>query len=377
MPSGHEPSRGRAGVTGGTDGLGVAVVGCGNIARAYVETLRPHDDVRLVGAFDLDGNRARGLAALFGGHVYASLDELLADERVDVVVNLTIHHAHAEVVTRCLEARKHVHSEKPLAMTAAEARSLVDLAERQGVRLSSAPITYMGEAQQTAWQAVRAGRIGTVRLAVVEVDHGRIETWHPAPAPFYDVGIMFDVGVYPLTILTAMFGPVERVQAAGRLLLENRRDLSGASFRISTPDLWVATLDLPGGVVARMGANFYTTARDGHGHGIEFHGDEGSIHLTDFERFDAPVRIAAYREPYAPLPPARAPFPGTDWGLGVTELAAALREGRPQRATGAHAAHVVDVIAAMETSMGHGGGQVELTSTFPPPAPMPWALDGA
>ena len=356
---------------------GVAIVGCGNIARRYVETLAPHDDVRLVGAYDMDPERARTLAATFDGHVYGALDEVLADPSVDVVVNLTIHHAHVEVVTRCLEAAKHVHSEKPLAMTYAEARALVELADRHGVRLSSAPITYMGEAQQTAWQAIRAGRIGTVRLVDVEVDHGRIETWHPAPAPFYEVGIMFDVGVYPLTILTAMFGPVQRVQAVGRMLLPERRDLAGEPFRISTPDLWMATLDLPGGVVVRMGANFYVKARDGHGHGIEFHGDDGSLHLTDFEHFDAPVRIATYAGSYEPLPPIRPPFPGTDWGLGVTELAASLREGRPQRASGAHAAHVVEVIAAMEASMGADGGPVDVASSFPAPAPMPWAADPA
>ncbi len=355
----------------------MAIVGCGNIARAYVGTLEPHREIRLVGAYDMDAERARAVAGTFDGDVYASLGEALEDDRVDVVVNLTIHHAHAEVVTRCLEAGKHVHTEKPLAMSAAEARELVELADRRGVRLSSAPITYMGEAQQTAWQAVRAGRIGTVRLANVEVDHGRIETWHPAPAPFYDVGVMFDVGVYPLTILTAMFGPVRRVQAVGRMLLPDRVDLGGSPFRLSTPDLWIATLDLEGGVVARMGANFYTTARDGHGHGIEFHGDEGSILLTDFEKFDAPVRIGAYKKPYEPLPPVRTPFAGTDWGLGVTELAAALREGRPQRATGAHAAHVVEVIEAMETSMGADGGPVAVTSAFPAPAPMPWAADPA
>jgi predicted dehydrogenase len=357
------------------DALGVAIVGCGNIARAYVRTLAPHEEIRLVGAYDREPERARTLAESFDGRVYASLDETLADDLVDVVVNLTIHHAHVEVVTRCLEAGRHVHSEKPLAMTAAEARGLVELADRRGVRLSCAPITYMGEAQQTAWRAVRTGRIGTVRLVNVEVDHGRIETWHPAPAPFYDVGIMFDVGVYPLTILTAIFGPVESVQAVGRTLLPDRVDLEGRPFHITTPDLWIATLDLPGGVVARMGANFYTTARDGHGHGIEFHGDEGSILLTDFERFDAPVRIAGYRQSYEPLPPVRTPFPGTNWGLGVTELAAALREGRPQRATGAHAAHVVDVIAAMEASMGGGGGPVPVRSSFAAPAPMPWAAD--
>ncbi len=123
------------------------------------------------------------------GHVRwkgVSLPEaILADDAVDLVINLTIHNAHVEVIAQCLNAGKHVYSEKPIALTSEEAWKLVALAEEKGRCFGCAPITMLGEAQQTAWKAIRDGLLGTVRVAYVEVNWGRIEAWHPAPVPFY------------------------------------------------------------------------------------------------------------------------------------------------------------------------------------------------
>ena len=131
---------------------------------------------------------------------------MLADDAVDVVVNLTVPSAHAEVTRRCLDAGKHVHAEKPLALGGPEARALAEYAAEQGVRLSCAPATLLGDAQQTAWKLVRDGSLGRVRAAYAEANWGRIERWHPGPESLYEVGPLVDVAVYPITILTAMFG---------------------------------------------------------------------------------------------------------------------------------------------------------------------------
>src|SRR5207247_2620948 len=130
------------------------------------------------------------------------------------------------VTTQCLRAAKHVHSEKPLAMTYPEALSLVSLARQQKVRLSCAPFTFMGVAQQTAGRLLREGSLGTVRLIYAEVNAGRIETWHPAPQSFYDVGPLFDVGGYPLAIILSFLGPARRVSAYGQVLSPQRHTLS-------------------------------------------------------------------------------------------------------------------------------------------------------
>src|SRR5690606_41183374 len=120
--------------------LRIGIVGCGNIAGPYARTLQPYPQIELLGASDIDPERAVALVEAYGGQVYPTLDDMLADDRIDLVVNLTIHHAHPAVITRCLEAGKHVHSEKPLALTYGEAKQLVELAEAKGLRLSCSPI---------------------------------------------------------------------------------------------------------------------------------------------------------------------------------------------------------------------------------------------
>ena len=287
------------------------------------------------------------------------------------MVNLTIHHAHPAVITQCLEAGKHVHSEKPLAMTYAEARALVDLAEAKGLRLSCSPITFMGEAQQTAWKLIREGRLGTVRVAYAEVNWGRIESWHPAPGPFYEVGALFDVGVYPLTVLTTIFGPARRVTAYGTVLHADRVTKEGVAFHIETPDWVVAAVELANGTVVRLTTNFYV-GHHSKQKGIEFHGDLGSLYIDSWQNFHASVEFAEYGKSYEPVTPVKEPYQGTEWGRSVAELADAIAAGRPQRPTGRQAAHVVEICQAISTSLRQGGA-VEVTSDFTPPAPMEWA----
>jgi predicted dehydrogenase len=349
----------------------IAIAGCGNIAGPYARTLRHFPQLNLVGAADLDPARAQAFAGEFGGKAYGSLDDLLADDGVELVINLTIHHAHAEVITRALNAGKHVFSEKPLTLSYAEARDLVDLAEARGLRLGGAPITYMGEAQQTAWRLIRGGKLGTVRVAYAEVNWGRIESWHPNPVPFYAVGPLFDVGVYPLTLLTAIFGPVRRVTGFGRTLYPDRKTKDGTPFHLDAADFSVALAEHAGGMVTRLTTNFYV------GHhtvqkGLEFHGDLASLYLHSWDRFNSQVDVAPFGEAYAPVELIRPPYDGIEWARGVAEMADAIAEGRPHRATGAHAAHVVEILEAVKQSWTEGR-PVAVHSDFPPPPPMEWA----
>src|SRR5690349_19202436 len=173
--------------------LNIAVIGCGNIAKPYLTTLQPHKDkVNVRGVADIERSRAEAIARDFETKAYASPDDVLRDAEVDAIVNLTIHHAHYDVTRRFLEAGKHVYSEKPLAMTYAQAAELCDIADRKGVWLCGAPMTFMGDMQQAAIRALRDGRAGKVKLVYADMNHGRIESWHPNPAPFYQVGPLWD-----------------------------------------------------------------------------------------------------------------------------------------------------------------------------------------
>ena len=353
--------------------LRVGIVGCGNIAGPYAKSLADHDDVELVAATDVDPARAVAFAAEHGCRAHESLDALLADPAIELVINLTVHHAHYAVSKGALEAGKHVYSEKPMALEAHEARELVDLARRQGVRLACAPATFLGEAQQTAGAIIRSGELGTVRVVYADVNWGRIEAWHPAPIPFYDVGVLVDVGVYPLTIATAFLGPAVAIEARGWDLLPDRVTTSGESYRIGSPDLIIAAVELAGGAVIRLTGSFYVGRPIREPGRLEFHGDNASLALSSFQDFDATVERGPVGEAWAPEPYVREPYHGIAWGRGVADLARAIAEDRPQRVTGEHAAHVVDILSAARRSM-RERTRVTIDSRFEPPALMDWAV---
>ncbi|MCL4295098.1 MAG: Gfo/Idh/MocA family oxidoreductase [Anaerolineae bacterium] len=356
--------------------LGVAILGCGNIAVPYAENLSSYPEIELVGVADVDTSRAETLAAQFGCRAYPSMEAMLADEKVELVVNLTIHHAHKETTARCLEAGKHVHSEKPMTLTYEDARALVELARQKGLRLGCSPFTFMGEAQQTAWKIIREGRLGQIRVVYAEVNWGRIESWHPAPGPFYQVGALFDVGVYPLTLLTAIFGPARKVWAYGTVLHPDRVTREGVPFHIETPDFIVSLIELENGPLVRLTTDFYVSRHSSKQDGVEFQGDLGALYLKSWHDFDVPVELAEFDQPFRPVPLVKPGYQGSrkvEWGRAVLDMAQAIAEGRPHRATGEQAAHVVEILNAVTQSI-QNGQPVVVHSSFAPPAPMEWAM---
>lgn len=346
--------------------LSTVIVGCGNIARSYAGDLKRYPEVMLLGFSDLDATRAEAFAREFGGNAYASLDAVLADPEVRLVVNLTIHHAHEAVISACLAAGKHVHSEKPLALSAAAAARLATEAARRGLRLSSAPITWMGEAQQAAAAVLRSGELGRVRQVFAEINHGRVETWHPNPGAFYDVGVLWDVCIYPITLLTAFLGPVRAVQSFQRIVLPDRQTKDGAPFTLAKPEFVVALLDFENGAVARVSGNFYNNASK-QGSSVEFHGDAGSLVLGSSFMFNASVERCAYGQPLSAVPLATPGFAGIEFGRGVRELARAIAENRPHLASAEHAAHVIEILEAIDRSSEAGGSPRGIASRFEPP----------
>ena len=353
--------------------LGLGLVGTGNIAGGYARDVLTHPEIRLVAVTDLQLDRAAAFADAHGCRAHETLDGLLADPEIDIVVNLTVHHAHFDVTRQALLADRHVYSEKPLALTSAQARELVDLAAERDLRLGCSPSTFLGEAQQTAAATIERGDLGAVRAIYAEVNWGRIETWHPAPEPFFDVGVMVDVGVYPLTLVTAMFGPARNVRAWGWELKADRITVDGAAFRIGSPDLIVAAIELEAGPVVRLTASFYVGRPTRQTGTLEFHGDVASLLLGNFQDFDASVELAPYGAVYEPVPLVRPGYRGTAWARGVAEMAASIDVGRPHRASAEQAAHVVDILAAAADSITTGGQAVAVTSTFDRPTLLPWA----
>lgn len=349
----------------------IALVGAGNIAGRYAEAIVREDGLELAGATDAIPSRAQELALAWGGRAYDSLADVLADDAVDVVVNLTVPQAHAEVTATALRAGKHVHTEKPLALRHEEAEALVGLAAELGLRLSSAPSTLLGEAQQTLWKLVREGAVGRVRAVYAEANWDRLERWHPDPRSLYAVGPLVDVGVYPLAILTAMFGPVRRVLAYATTLEPERTLKDGTAFTPGAPDFVVAALEHEDAVVTRLTASFYVGP--GKQRGLELHGDDGSLWMPTWAEANSRVQLQRRGGEYESVELVREPFDGIDWGRALVDLAAAVGEGRPHRSSGEQAAHVVEILNAVEVSLDRGGA-VDVRSTFARPEPAEWAV---
>lgn len=356
----------------GSGRVGVGLVGAGNISTEYLRNLTsfPDLDVRFVA--DLDVARARAQATAFGVERAGSPAELLRDETVELVVNLTVPAAHAEVDLSALEAGRHVWSEKPIALDRAAGRRILGAADAAGRRIAGAPDTFLGTGLQAARRYLESGAIGPARTALTLLQSPGPESWHPNPAFLFDVGAgpLFDVGPYYLTGLVTLLGPVARVSATAGRARDSRvigsGPLAGQSFPVRVATHVAALYEFAGGATATSIFSFDSALPRTQ---FEVTATDGVLVVPDPNRFggDLVAHDAADRRTIT------VPEPRYGRGVGVLELARAIRAGRPERASGALAFHVLDVmVSTLEAAA--GGTPVQVTSTVDvaPPLPDDW-----
>lgn len=335
-----------------TKPLNIAIVGCGHICTQYGRHIQNYPDLlKIAGATDLDRERAESFCREFGGHDYPAFDDVLADPEVDAILNLTIHHAHFELNSRALRAGKHVFSEKPMALSHAEAKELCALARETGCFLGAAPITYMGEGIQTTAKFLETDRLGSLRLVYAEVNWAQIERWISNPAPYFTVGPLWDVGVYAITALTYLLGPVRRVWGYATILKNPRHEKDGREFPVTAPDFTTGMMEFANGVVARLTTNYYVSSQQmPHLRGLEFHGDEGSFAVSCYHDFNPTCHYIPYGEKPEHVPLLRNTSRSMDRALGLVEMARTLRGHHSRRNTPEHAAHVIEIMEGMQKS---------------------------
>jgi predicted dehydrogenase len=328
----------------------------------------------VVACSDLVLKRARVQAEAYGVPKACTPEELLADEEVEIVLNLTIPVVHAKVSMAALEAGKHVYTEKPLAVSLEDGRRMLEVAGERDLVIGCAPDTFLGGGLQTCRKFVDDGMIGEpVAVMAFMLNHGP-EDWHPNPDFFYQPGAgpMFDLGPYYLSTLTTLMGPVRRVTASARVTFPERvitsQPHTGASISVNTPTHVAGVMDFESGAVGTLVTSFDVWSENQSR--IDLYGTDGTLSLPDPNTFGGPVWLWRSDESAWTEIPLTHPYTGNCRGLGLADMAQALRTGRQPRASGELGMHALDIIHAFLSSS-ERGEHVEVDSTFERPDALP------
>lgn len=363
----------------------VGILGCGHVSDQYFDGLALYERLQVVACADLDAERAEAQAARHGVRRACSPEELLRDGDVDLIVNLTPPQVHAEASLAAVEAGKHVWSEKPLATSLADARRLVDAAADAGVRLGCAPDTFLGAGIQTAMKLVDDGWLGdTIAGGVAMVTEHGYETWHPEVSSFYRKGggPVLDLGPYYVAALTAILGPVTEVTSLGRATFPERTigigPRRGERIAVEVPTHVTGALRFECGALVTLLVSWDVWATNLPY--IELYGSYGSLAVANPDEFDGEPRLrrAGPEELEQPPPPpgsvAWSSIPvvlpaGLRRGAGIADIAQAIAENRPHRASGEFAYHVLEVLLALAEPSADRG-RIAIESRCDRPAPV-------
>jgi predicted dehydrogenase len=358
--------------------VGIGIIGCGVISPAYIKASQLFPNLEVRGIADMRSDVAEKRGAEFGIPAMR-IDQMLKRDDVEIVVNLTVPLAHTDVDIAVLRAGKHVYSEKPLGVNTIEARKVMDMANEKGLRVGCAPDTFLGGGHQTARQLIDQGAIGTPVAGTAFFMCPGHERWHPAPAFYYQRGggPMLDMGPYYVTDLVQLLGPVGSVMGstarprAERLITSE--PLKGMMIPVEVATHVAGTLEFQSGAVISIAMSF-DVAKHKHTP-IELYGDKGAMLVPDPNRFGGEVAVARAGGEWEAMPYTHAYTDGNFRSIGVADMAAAIIAGRPHRASGALAFHVLEVMEAFQKSADEGR-RIAIESSVEQPRAMPAGLDG-
>ncbi|MBT1621468.1 Gfo/Idh/MocA family oxidoreductase [Curtobacterium flaccumfaciens pv. oortii] len=358
--------------------VGVGVIGAGVISDQYLSNLTVFPDVEVRFIADIDLPRAAAQAEKWGVAGSGTVEELLADDDIEIVVNLTIPAAHVEVALQVLAAGKHVWGEKPYALDRESATELRDAARAAGKTVSVAPDTFLGAGLQTALRTIRDGRIGKPLNGLTLFQSPGPESWHPSPEFLfaYGAGPLFDIGPYYITTLVQTFGPVKKVTATASKSRATRTigsgPKAGTEFPVDVPTNHSALIEFEDGGSAQSVFSFESDR--GRTGVVEIAGETGTVVFPDPNNFDGDTELYAL----GAEEPETIPAVGSTYsrGTGVVDLARSLRAGDENRVPGALAFHVLDVMVSIAEAAERGEA-VLVESTVSPSQTLPEGWDPA
>lgn len=356
--------------------LGVGIIGCGSISQAYFDAAKKFEILKIVSCADIKPEAAKEQAKKNGCKAQ-TVKALLANKDIDLVINLTVPAAHAKVNIAALKAGKHVHCEKPLAVTLEDAQETLDLAKKKSLLVGCAPDTFLGAGLQTCRKIIDDGWLGKIVSGTAFFMSRGPECWHPNPAFFYEAGAgpMFDMGPYYVTALVHLLGPVKRVAAITSKAFEERIATSeqhyGKLLPVEVPTHNSGTLEFHSGATITMTISFDVHC---HGHSpIELYGTEGSMKVPDPNNFSGPIEIFTpstgewHRQSFSH------PYTDNMRSIGAADLAYATIDKRKHRASGDLAYHVLEVMHAFDKSS-TTKKHVMIKSKPEQPAPLPLGI---
>jgi predicted dehydrogenase len=354
--------------------VGIGVIGAGTISDTYLENLTSFADIEVLAIGDIFPEAAKEKAAKYDVAAAGDVAIVLDHPDVEIVVNLTIPVAHAEVASQVIAAGKHVWNEKPLALDRVSGRSLLRDAEAAGLLVGCAPDTFLGQGLQTACRLTEQGIIGTPLTALALLQLPGPESWHPNPAFLYAVGAgpLFDIGPYYLTAVAQVFGPVSSVAALGSKARERRvigsGPKAGEEFDVMVPSHVSALIQYESGQSAQAIFSFDSALPRTL---LEVNGTEATMLFPNPNYFDGDIAIR--RRDGEEWEKVATTTAKSSRGTGVLDMSRALREGRPHRAQGLLAYHVLDTMIAITESV-ESRAFVEVASSVdkPPLLPEDW-----
>jgi predicted dehydrogenase len=338
------------------EAVNVGLVGCGVVAREYVEGSRAFPTFDVVACADIEPDRARAFAETHGLESLA-VDELFSRRGVAVILNLTPPTEHADVVAAALDAAKHAYTEKPLALSVEAGRALLGQAAVAGLRIGCAPDTFLGGAYESARRVIERGDIGVPIGATAQMLTGGPENWHPNAEIFYGAGggPVLDIAPYYLTAMVSLLGPISATSGFAATPTVERElragPRAGESFVPEVPTYAVNTLRFASGALATITVSFELPGR--YDSSMVVHGTERSLRLPDANKFGGDVMIRSARSDWEPVTYERRPeFERR--GVGLHDFVDAMHDDRPHRASGELALHVLEVTLAMLRSAEEG-----------------------
>ncbi|TWD48990.1 putative dehydrogenase [Agrobacterium vitis] len=358
--------------------VGIGIIGCGNISAAYLKAMAGFPILDIRGVADLNHDAAKARAEEFGLQA-RTIEDLFADPHIEIIVNLTVPKAHVEVGLKALAAGKHTYSEKPLGINFADGKKLADAAKAAGLRIGSAPDTFLGGGHQAARALIDQGVIGIPVGGSASFMCPGHERWHPNPGFYYEIGggPMLDMGPYYITDLVNLLGPVTQVAGFATKLRKERLITSeprkGEHIPVEVPTHVAGVMSFANGAIVQVSMSFDVA---GHKHvPIEVYGTEGTLIVPDPNHFAGPVELLKKGGGFEDQPVTQPYADGNFRSLGIADMAHAIRSNRPHRANGDLALHVLEVMEAFHTAAANGE-TVTITTTVERPEPLITSLSG-